>query len=575
MLLELAVIGGASHVVRRVRPRPRLIDQLVPTVTRRDWQSLKQQTGDMSEEERSARAYFLQTSVMLGGAAIGMLVNPSLLYLLIPGIVYTTYPLFRDAWRDLVKKRRFTVIVMDVILSSLSVVYGVINPKMLALTTFSNWLYSFFLKVIAVSKSHEDNTLAHLSVTEPETVWVLQDQVELSIPFRQLAIGDVLVVDSGQIVPVDGMVLGEGVMVDQSRLSSDGTLLARGEGEIVFAGSVLRSGRLFLQVTALGEQTALAEMRHIYEKTSTAATDFDLRGKALADRFALPGTLLGAAAYPITGLDSVMAVMMLSPCYTMRLLGLLTIMDFLKAAAQEGMLIKDGRVFEQIHKVDTLVLDTSVLRLTGATGTDAHGQVAVLPLIAYCHRKGITVWLVSDNPLLPDSPVAVATLAQEWNLGEHYQVLALPQAKAEWVSSLQAEGGFVAYVGDGICDVMPMKCANVSISLSGISTLASDTADIIVLDQSLLPIQQLFELSKQFEHIMARSLLTSTVPNVLGIAGTFAGAVTYAGSIGLFYGGMGLGLLNVFWPQLRRRYAALTAANETSMINTSVPRINP
>jgi len=60
---------------------------------------------------------------------------------------------------------------------------------------------------------------------------------------------------------------------------------------------------------------------------------------------------------------------------------------------------------------------------------------------------------------------------------------------------------------------------------------------------------------------MSRSLLTSTVPNALGIAGTFAGAVTYAGSIGLFYGGMGLGLLNVFLPQLRRRYAALRSAN--------------
>lgn len=547
MLLELAVVGGASHVVRRVRRKPRLIDYLTPS-TKRDWTSLKQQTETMSEEERAARRYFLQTSVMLGSAVVGMVFNPTLLYLLIPGIVYTTYPLLRDASRDLIKKRRFTVIVMDVILSSLSLIYGVINPKMLALTTFSNWLYSFFLKVIAVSKSNEGNTLAHLHLTDPENVWVVQENVELAIPFKQLQSGDVLVVDAGQTVPVDGVVLGDVVKIEQYRLSGNNAWLERCVGDPIFAGSVLREGRLYLQVTDVGAQTALAQMRHVYENTATFATDFDLRGKALADRFALPGTIMGVMAYPVGGLDSVLAVMMLSPCYLMRLLGLLTIMEFMNAAVREGILIKDGRVLEQIHKVDTAVLDTSI----------GDWQQSILPVVRYFQDKGMTVWLVSttaQNGLLPE-PLDV--MAQRLGI-THYSVVDLPQERAEWVKNLEVEGHCVAYVGDGIHDAVPMKCATVSISLKGISTLANDTASIILLDQTLHHLPKLFDLSRHFERSMSRSLLSSTIPNVLGIAGTFAGVVTYTGSIGLFYSGMGIGLINVFWPQVRSRYATLMA----------------
>jgi cation transport ATPase len=566
MILELAAVGGASYVVRRVR-RPRLIDRLVPN-HRRDWTTLKKQTETMSEEERDARQYFLQTSVMMGSAVISMVVFPASLYLLIPGIAYTTYPLLRDAWRDLREEHRLTVVGVDVILSALTLMYSVINPQVLALTTFSNWLYSFFLKVIATSKSNAKNQLAHLAVVEPEQIWVLQDDVEIAIAFTELKVGDVLVLEAGQTVLVDGVVCATPVLVVQSLLTGETEPVIKHIGDTVFAGSVLHEGRLQLQVEKLGNATALAELRHVFDNSALYAADVELRGKALADRFALPGVSLSVLAYPVGGLNAVLAVMMMSPCYNMRLFGLLTVMEFLQAAAHEGILIKDGRVLEQVDKIDTVILDLDSLLVLDESG-EVTLREGTLEGVNALRTQELILWLVAAEP---------AAVTELWaaQLGIADVVSnAMPHDKMALVQRLQAENGFVAYVGDGIRDAVPMKLAQVAISLNGVGTLTQDTARVILLDQNPQHLHNLFSLSQRFEASMQRSLWLTTAPNAGSIGGTFLNVVGYSTSIGIFYFAMGVGLLNVFWPQLRRRYVALTAANKPNMINISVPRIIP
>ena len=564
MILELAAVSGAGYVVHRVR-RPRLIDRLVPN-HRRDWATLKKQTETMSEEERKAHQYFMQTSVMLGGAVVGVMVNPALLYLLAPGIIYTSYPLLRDAWRDVREERRLTVVGVDVLLAVLTLIYSPFNPQVLAISTFSNWLYSFFLKVIATSKSNAQNQLAHLAVVEPEQVWVLQDGVEIAIAFTQLKVGDVLVLETGQTLPIDGVVCESEGMVEQSLLTGETTPVTKHRGDTVFAGSVLHSERLHVQVEKLGDATALVQLRHVFDNSALYAADVELRGKTLADRFALPGVVLGALAYPFGGLNAVLAVIMMSPCYNMRLFGLLTVMDFLQTAAHEGVLIKDGRVLEQVDKIDTLLLDLTSLLVTDESG-DVTLRVGVLEGVHALHAQGITLWLVATE---------AAAVTEQWaaQLGITHSISnAMPQDKAELMQRLQADNRFVAYVGDGIRDAIPMKLAQVAISLNGMGTLAQDTAQVILLDQNLQDLHNLFNFAQQFEGSMRRSLLLTTAPNAVSIGGTFLNVVGFATSIGIFYAAMGVGLLNVFWPQLRRRYAALTAVKQSNIINTSVPRI--
>ncbi|MGB0386666.1 MAG: HAD-IC family P-type ATPase, partial [Ardenticatenaceae bacterium] len=72
-------------------------------------------------------------------------------------------------------------------------------------------------------------------------------------------------------------------------------------------------------------------------------------------------------------------------------------------------------------------------------------------------------------------------LAQELGI-DHYFANTLPENKADLVKQLQEEGRTVCFVGDGINDAIALKQAHVSISLRGATTIAMDTAQIVLMD---------------------------------------------------------------------------------------------
>ncbi len=97
-------------------------------------------------------------------------------------------------------------------------------------------------------------------------------------------------------------------------------------------------------------------------------------------------------------------------------------------------------------------------------------------IIRELQERNISIYIISGDHKKPTKKLAEA-------LGiEHYFAEVLPQDKASLLSQLQDEGKSVCFVGDGINDSIALKQANVSISLRGASTIATDTAGIILMD---------------------------------------------------------------------------------------------
>lgn len=557
MFLELAAAGGGlTYIVRRQRRTPRLIDRLT-TQHPRNWSVLKERSEYMSDEERAARRYFKQTSVMLASGVALSLIYPPGLYLMIPGILWGVYPIFRDAYRDLTKEKRVTVIVVDAMLTVMAVVYGTINPLVLLISTFSSWLYSLMLKILASSKSNAQVVLEHLTINVPQTALIARDNKNQTVPFDQIKVGDILIIDGGQPIPVDGVVLEQAAWVTEQLLTGNRGKTEKLPGNEVLAGSVLQSERLKLQVCRLGDETSLFRLRQALENNADFIEEIELRGKAMADRFALPGIALGILAYPFGGFSSMMAVIMMSPCYNMRLLGLLTVMDYLEEAVREGVLIKDGRVLETIDKVDVLILEVAALQRAGITETDLQTTLNML------HEKNIEVQLVSADAGVTDAVTPIAA-----NLGiKPGSDMRNAEQRLQLVETLQANNHCVAYVGDGLRDVVPMQAAQVSVSVNDMASLSNDSAKVMLLEGRLYQLNHLFDLATRFEASMSRSLLTTTAPNAVSIAGSFTGSIGYLGAVGMFYGGVGLGLTNVFWPKIERQLSQLTK-NKTQSTQT-------
>jgi P-type E1-E2 ATPase len=111
-------------------------------------------------------------------------------------------------------------------------------------------------------------------------------------------------------------------------------------------------------------------------------------------------------------------------------------------------------------------------------------------------------------------------LAQKLGMDRHFAEV-LPQDKARCVEVLQKEGRTVCFVGDGINDSIALKKAHVSISLRGASTLATDTAQIVFMEESLAKICMLKDFSAGLESNVRRSWNLILVPNGFCIAGVF------------------------------------------------------
>jgi Cu2+-exporting ATPase len=114
-------------------------------------------------------------------------------------------------------------------------------------------------------------------------------------------------------------------------------------------------------------------------------------------------------------------------------------------------------------------------------------------------QQKLTLYILSGDQTEP-----TRHLAEQLGI-EHYFANVLPTEKAHFVEQLQQQGRKVCFVGDGINDAIALKQANVSISLRGATTIATDTAQIVLMDQSLHRLPQLFELA----HRLERNLLTS------------------------------------------------------------------
>lgn len=92
----------------------------------------------------------------------------------------------------------------------------------------------------------------------------------------------------------------------------------------------------------------------------------------------------------------------------------------------------------------------------------------------------------------------------------------LPEQKAALIERLQQEGRFVCFVGDGVNDAIAMKQAQVSISLQGASQLATDTAQIVLMNKDIRHLPRLLDLSAGFKRHMNEQFMLILTPSLLG-----------------------------------------------------------
>ena len=559
-------------------------------------------------------------------AVVTRFVAPGLAPLSAAVFLYSVIPSFKNAYRVVVKERRLGVDVLDAI-----VVLTCLATNQVLAGTVLGFTLGMARELVNRTEDKSKKMLLNVFGKQPRFVWREIDGVEVEAPLESLKINDVIVVHTGEAVPVDGEVVDGMAMVDQHTLTGESAPVEKIKGDKVLASTTLIAGKVRISVTSAGEDTTAAKLARILNDTAGYKLRSQSKGEELADRAVVPTLALGALGLATTGVNGAAAVVNCDLGTGIRMAAPIAMLSSLTLSAEHGILVKDGRALELLRNVDTFLFDKTgtltherpevgrvltyadhsadrILQWAAAAenkfshpiakaivdksktlalalpqiddskyhvgygitvGVDGHtvrvGSARfmkhegidlppeLLREMDAAHDEGNSLVMVGVDGALggaielraaerPEAAAVIAGLrargAKHLAIisGDHdqptrrlaerlgmdrYFAEVLPQDKAKYIELLQKEGSTVCFIGDGVNDSIALKKANVSISLRGASSVATDTAQVVFMEDNLVKLLQLYDVSRDLHRNIRTSWGLILVPNLLCIAGAF------------------------------------------------------
>ncbi|EDN69992.1 copper-transporting ATPase [Beggiatoa sp. PS] len=175
-------------------------------------------------------------------------------------------------------------------------------------------------------------------------------------------------------------------------------------------------------------------------------------------------------------------------------------------------------------------------QLKGVIEIRPHLRPEVKKMLSGLRKRGIRqMFIVSGDHEQPTQK-----LAKELGMDNYFYEI-MPKDKAVLVEQLQKQGHHVCFVGDGINDAIAMKQANVSISLKGATSIATDMAQVVLMDGSLSHLCDIFDQSKKLDTGLRQSLVYCATYGIVNIVGSpVIGLTKSTIFLGLFFG-LGVG----------------------------------
>ncbi len=273
------------------------------------------------------------------------------------------------------------------------------------------------LEDFAVDRAERD--LKSLIDRAPRVAHRRQGSSIADIPIEQAAVGDIILVPAGEVIPIDGIIISPGAMIDEAVLTGEPIPVTRRAGEAARSGTVNAGETFEIRATATAGESTYAGIVRLVNAAQTAKAPFI----QLADRFALllfPIALVVAGSAWLLSGDAIRGLAVLvaaTPC-PLILAAPVAFIAGVAQAARLGILIKGGRPFEALARTHTVMFDKTgtltvggarlvavetapgetaedVLRMAGSLEQASHHVVAAA-IVEAALGKGLNLWVPSQ-----------------------------------------------------------------------------------------------------------------------------------------------------------------------------------
>lgn len=271
-----------------------------------------------------------------------------------------------------------------------------------------------FARIFALwTEARAKDVVSHLARYRPITVKLKRGDGIVEVPVGEVRPGDLAVIEAGERVPVDGVVVSGQASLNEAMLTGESELVTKREGDRVLTATLNESGSLLVRVERVGKDSTLEKLIGLVAEASRKKS----RVETVASRFTawyIAAMLLGSLAlYALIGRPQLVLAVLLVVCADDIAVAVpLSFTAAIARAARRGFLVKGAPVFEALPTIKTF--------LTDKTGTLTLGKPRVRRVVAFGHTtEAELLRFVGIAEVESRHPVSVAIMAHLAARGVH------------------------------------------------------------------------------------------------------------------------------------------------------------
>ncbi|MDR2295347.1 MAG: heavy metal translocating P-type ATPase [Clostridiales Family XIII bacterium] len=202
------------------------------------------------------------------------------------------------------------------------------------------------------------NALAESLLLHVDTVWIDRDGEAVPVKLSELRTGERVIVRTGSVIPVDGVVRRGEALVNQSTMTGEAAAVRKAEGSAVFAGTAVEEGEITVEASSLGGESRIHRIVELIHNAEHLKADAQSRAEKLADKIVPFNFLLAAGVFLCTrSVDKAVFALLVDYSCAIRLATPISVISAMREASGRSIVVKGGRYLEAVAAADTIVFD--------------------------------------------------------------------------------------------------------------------------------------------------------------------------------------------------------------------------
>ena len=299
-------------------------------------------------------------------------------------------PVLKNGINSLVKNKRPNA---DTLSSSAIISSILLGKESAALTIMFLEEVSELLTVYTMEKTR--GAIKDMLSVGESYVWkeISEDNVK-RVPIEEIQKDDIIVVQTGEKISVDGKIIKGEALIDQSSITGEYMPLKKSEGETVYAGTIVKNGNISILAEKVGDDRTVSRIIKLVEDANFNKADIQNYADTFSAQLIPLNFILAGIVYASTrNITKAMSMLVIDYSCGIRLSTAVAFSAAINTAAKNGILVKGSNFIEELSKAETVIFDK--------TGTITEGKPKV---------QSIEVF---DNSMSENEMIGLAGAAEE------------------------------------------------------------------------------------------------------------------------------------------------------------------